>query len=170
VVHVSKARALDINTLNMALMLVIIPIAANVSDRIGRKPILVASIGGMALLSYPLFWLMHHDSDTMITLGQMGFTVLAGMYAGVFPAALAEMAPARVRITVMSVGYNLTLGLFGGTTPMLSTWLVETTHRDLSPAFYLSAAALISLGVALSLKESAGSSLSGKTTAESAGS
>jgi MHS family proline/betaine transporter-like MFS transporter len=165
VVHVSKSRALDINTLNMALMLVIIPIAAIISDRIGRKPVLIVSISGLVLLSYPFFWLMHHDSDVMITLGQMGFTVLAGTLMGVFPAALVEMAPARVRITVMSVGYNLTLGLFGGTAPMLSTWLVETTHRDLSPALYLSAAALVSLVVALSLREGAGLSLSEEVSA-----
>ncbi|NJN47325.1 MAG: MFS transporter [Candidatus Competibacteraceae bacterium] len=160
-VHVSKARALDINTLAMASMLIIIPVGAMLSDRIGRKPILWVAIGGLALFSYPLFQLMHHQDGNMILLGQLGFAVFVGLLAGVMPATMAELAPARVRVTVMSVGYNLSFAVFGGTAPMVSAYLIKTTHVDLSPAVYLSIAALISLLVVFTLKETAGIKLDG---------
>jgi len=154
-VHVSKARALDINTLNMVALLLIIPVAAMLSDKIGRKPILIASMGGLAAFSYPLFWLMHHDSNLMIFLGQFGFAILIGLVVGVMPATLVEMAPPKLRVTIMSVGYNLTFGLFGGTAPMAAAYLVTTTHADYAPPIYLSCAALVSLLVVLTMKETA---------------
>ena len=154
-VHIDKARTLDINTLNMALMLLFIPAAAWVSDKIGRKPVLLVSIAGHALLAYPLFRLMHHQDVEMIFLGQFGFAVLVGTLAGVIPATIAELSPARVRVTVMSIGYNLTLGILGGTTPLVAAYLIERSHSDFAPAYYLSAAALISLMVAFTLKETA---------------
>ncbi|MEZ5581621.1 MAG: MFS transporter [Candidatus Competibacteraceae bacterium] len=163
-VHVDKARALDINTLVMASMLIIIPVGAILSDRIGRKPILWVTIGGLALFSYPLFQLMHHQDSNMILLGQLGFALFVGLLAGVLPATMAELAPARVRVTVMSVGYNLTFAVFGGTAPMVSAYLIKSTHVDLSPAIYLSIAAVISLLVVFTLKETAGIKLHGAET------
>ena len=159
VVHVSKARALDINTFCMALMVLLIPVTAVLSDRVGRKPVLIGCFTGLTLFSFPLFWMMHHPNDWLILTGQLGFAILIGAAGGVFPAMLAELAPAAVRVTVMSVGYNLTLGLFGGTAPMVAAYLVHSTEVDLSPAFYLSAVSLVSLLVAIGLPETAGASL-----------
>ncbi|MDP7044363.1 MAG: MFS transporter, partial [Alphaproteobacteria bacterium] len=70
-------------------------------------------------------------------------------------AAMVEMVPKRVRVSTMSIGYNLCLGLVGGTTPMVATYLIARTHVDLAPAFYLMAAAVLSLLVVLKMKETA---------------
>jgi len=155
VVHVRAARALDINTINMVLLLLLMPTAGALSDRIGRKPLLVGAALGMFVFAWPLFWLVHHPDSRLILAGQMGFAVLIGLFLGVVPATMAEAFPARVRCSAVSVGYNLCYSVLGGTTPMVTAYLITRSHNDLSPAFYLMAAAAISLLVLLRLHETA---------------
>jgi len=141
------------------MMLVLIPLAALLADRVGRKPILLAAMAGLILFSYPLFSLMHHHVDAMIFLGQFGFAVLISMIMGTYPTLMAEMAAPRLRVSTISIGYNLCLGLLGGTTPMVAAYLVARTHADLSPAFYLMGAAIVSLLTLLTIKETVGTGL-----------
>lgn len=68
---------------------------------------------------------------------------------------MAELAPWRVRCTVLSVGYNVALAILGGTTPMVAEWLVARTHASLAPAVYLSIAAAITFIGALLLPHTA---------------
>lgn len=153
IVHIKAVQALDINTLNMVILLLLVPTAGALSDRLGRKPLLVASTLGTFLLAWPLFWLMHHQTFTMALLGQMGFAVLIGFFLGVVPVTMVEAFPARVRCSGLSIGYNLCLGLIGGTAPLVATFLIARSHDDLSPAYYMMAAALVSLGVVLTQPE-----------------
>jgi len=155
VVHVQAARALDINTINMVFLLLLVPAAGALSDRLGRKPVLVGAALGTFVLAWPLFWLVHHPDARLILAGQMGFAVLVGLFLGVVPATMVEAFPARVRCSAVAVGYNLCYGVLGGTTPMVTAYLLTRSHNDLSPAFYLMAAAAISLFVILRLHETA---------------
>jgi MFS transporter, MHS family, proline/betaine transporter len=132
VMHVQAAQALDINTINMLILLLLMLLAGALSDRLGRKPLLIASALGTLVLAWPLFWLMHHPSFALMLAGQMGFAVLLGVFLWVGPVAMVEVFPARVRCSAYSVGYNLTLGLLGGTTPMVATYLIARSHDDLS--------------------------------------
>jgi MHS family proline/betaine transporter-like MFS transporter len=148
----AEGEALEINTINMAILLAIMPTAGWLSDRVGRRPILLAATIGMLAFAWPLFWMVHHASPVWSFFGQLGFTILIGMMA-VVPVLLVELAPAAVRCTVVALGYNLSLGLLGGTAPMAAAWLIGRTGNDLSPAFYLMGAAAISLVVILRLPE-----------------
>ena len=103
--HVSSARALDINSLNMALFLLFIPLAALLSDRLGRKPLLITGMTGLLLLAYPLFALMHHGDSGMVFLGQFGFVVVTSLIFGMYPVTMVEMVSPRVRVTALSIGY-----------------------------------------------------------------
>ncbi|PCJ61645.1 MAG: MFS transporter [Rhodospirillaceae bacterium] len=151
--HVTTARALDINSLNMLLMLLMIPLAALMADRFGRKVVLMSAMIGIVLFSYPLFWLMHHGADGMTFLGQFGFALLISMIFGSYPTMMVDMVAPRLRVSTISIGYNLSLGILGGTTPMVAAYLVARTHVDLSPAFYLMGAAIVSLLVLRTIKE-----------------
>ena len=129
------------------------PFGGALSDRVGRKPILLITTLGTVVCAWPLFWMMHHPVFAMVLFGQMGFSVLLGLFLGVTPVTMVENCPGRVRCTALSVGYNLCLGLIGGTTPVLTTYLIERSHDDLSPAYYMMLAAAISAGVVCSLPE-----------------
>jgi len=148
----SEAAALEINTVNMIALLAMFPVAGWVSDRIGRKPLLIAGIGGLLVLSWPLFWALHHPSSASWNFaGQLGFAVLIGLFGGALPVTMVETTPREVRCSAISVGYNLCVGVLGGMTPMVATWLIQRTRDDLAPAYYIMAAALISLVIAVSL-------------------
>ncbi len=154
--HVSTARALDINTGGLIVMLALVVPAALVSDRVGRKPLMyLASIGSLAL-SYPLWWLMHRPDPWAIFIGQAGFGALFIIYFAAVPALMSELLPPEVRCTSMGIAYNVSIGLFGGTSPLVATYLVQRTADDYMPAYYVMAAALISLISLTGLPETAG--------------
>jgi len=101
------------------------------------------------VLSYPLFALMHHPDPALIFVAQLGFVVLIAAYLAPYAALMAEMFSRAVRCSGVSVAYNVPLAIFGGTTPMVATYLIGRSHDDLSPAYYMIACALIAVGVLL---------------------
>ena len=157
--HVSTARALDINTLSLLVMLVLVVPSARLSDGVGRKPVLYAVTVGMFALAWPLWWLMLEGSFAAILAGQAGFAVLLGLAYGVTPALMSEMLPAEVRCTSVGLGYNLGLGIFGGTAPLIATYLVARTADDFTPAYYVMMMAVVSFIALLGLPETAGKPL-----------
>lgn len=144
-VGVPSWEAMDVNTAAMFVLMLLIPVAALLSDKVGRKPLLLFSAGGMLAFSYPLLWLMHHPHWLMILGGQLGFAVLVAAFAGANPATMAEAFPRSVRISAMSIGFNISFALFGGTVPMVAAWLIERTRDDFSIAWYMTAAGAITL-------------------------
>ena len=151
--HIAQSQALDINTISMAVLLLLIPGAGALSDRLGRKPILLAATGGMFVLAWPLFWMLHHTDLRVILLGQIGFAVLSACFWGTISATMVELVPNRLRCTVLSVGYNIGLAILGGLTPMVAVYTINRSQYDLSPAFLLMAAAAISFVSVLGLRE-----------------
>lgn len=151
--HFSTVRAMEINTINLFIMALIIPLSGWFSDKLGRKPILLTGVLALLLLSWPLFWMMHHATTTMVFLGQLGFAIIIGAIFGVAPAAQGEILPQNVRASAYSIAYSLCLALFGGTTPLIAAWLLERTANDFSPAWYLMILAAISLAAITSIPE-----------------
>jgi MHS family proline/betaine transporter-like MFS transporter len=80
-----------------------------------------------------------------MVVGQVGLALLVAANGGVLPAAMAELAPWRVRCTVLSVAYNIGMALLGGTTPLVAAWLLSTTGFKLAPAVYLAGAGGLAL-------------------------
>jgi MFS transporter, MHS family, proline/betaine transporter len=158
VVGLPSTAAFDINTFNMLVLLLTLPLAGALSDRLGRRPVLLAAAGGTLVLAWPLFWLLHHPHVAAALAGQLGLAVLLGLYLGVIPAVMVEATPSRVRCSALSVGYNLCLGVVGGTAPMVAAFLVERWGEQ-SPALYLMAAAGVTFAVVLRLRETAGEQL-----------
>ena len=146
---IAPAQALTINTISMALLIPAEVGMAWLSDRLGRRPMLLAVTGLSVVAAWPLFWLMHGHEQWMILAGQLGFVVLVGGYYGCLPAFMVEAVPKEVRCTAIALGYNVALGLIGGLSPLAATWLVHRTVNDYSPAFMIMAAAAISFLVLL---------------------
>jgi MHS family proline/betaine transporter-like MFS transporter len=155
VAQVPARTALGINTLAMGLSLVASLAAGALSDRIGRRPVLLAWGGALALLAYPLMALMARGTTGGILAGQVGLALLVAAGSGALPATMAELAPWRVRCTVVSVSHNLGMALLGGTTPLIGAWLVSRSGAPLAPAVYLAAAGAVSFVAALLLPRAA---------------
>lgn len=150
-----QSEAHTINTVSMIAMLLLTPVMAALSDRFGRRPFLLFGAGALAVAAWPAFWLMDHPNVAMILAGELLLVTLLAFYTSSMPAVFAELFPSAVRITAVGAGYNLSAALFGGMVPLVATWLVGTTGDDLSIAWLLSAACLISFLVALKVPESA---------------
>lgn len=138
-------ESLLMNAISILVMMLIIPLSGFFSDTIGRKPILIAGAVGFLLLSYPVFSLLTYGDFAHALMGQVLFAILVGIYVGPVPAMLVEMFPTSVRFTGMSLAYNLSAAIFGGTTPIVATWLVQQTGDKTSVAYYLIACAAFSL-------------------------
>ena len=150
---IAPARALEINSLSMALLLPVLLASGLLSDRFGRKPFLLLATFLGFVGAVPLFWLMHHPSAALAQLGQFGFVLMIGLYCGAQPTIMVEAAPVQVRCTAVALGYNICLGVIGGLTPLAATWLVERTSDEIAPAFLVMAAAAVSFATVLGLRE-----------------
>jgi MFS family permease len=125
------------------------------SDRIGRKPLLLLSCGGYIILAYPLFMMASSGSATLALIAQMVMIVFLSFFSGACPAVYSEILPTRVRYTALSIGYNIAVAVFGGFAPFIATWLIGVTGSNLAPSYYLIAAATITFLVVLRIPETA---------------
>jgi MFS transporter, MHS family, proline/betaine transporter len=157
--NITASRALAINTVSMIVMAALTPISGALSDRLGRKRVIVISLAGIVLLSWPLFVLLDHPATLAILLGQCSFAILIGAFGAVLPATLVELFPQRIRCSALSLSYNFAMGFAGGTAPMVAVYLMGTTQSPISPAFYLIAAALVSLAATLTMPDRTGKPL-----------
>lgn len=115
------------------------------SDRFGRKKVLIAASVAAIVLTVPLFLVLSTMSFLLIVLVQVLLGAALTLNDGSLPSFLAELFPTDVRYSGFAVSFNLSNALFGGTAPFLCTWLIGVTGSDLAPAFYLVAAAIVSL-------------------------
>jgi MHS family citrate/tricarballylate:H+ symporter-like MFS transporter len=119
-----------------------LPIGGAVSDRIGRKPVLLAIAGLSLITAYPMLsWLVVAPTFTKMLFVELVFSFYFGVYNGAMVAALTEVVPAHVRTTCFSLAFSLAAALFGTFTPLASTWLIAETGNRASPAYWLMFAA-----------------------------
>jgi MHS family proline/betaine transporter-like MFS transporter len=162
--RIPASRALEINSFSMAILLPTVIAAGLLSDRFGRKPVLLFSTLLGLVGALPLFWLLNHPSIAFGQLLQLGFVLIIGIFGGALPAVLVEAAPPSVRCTAVSLGYNICFGVIGGLTPLVAPWLVGRTADEIAPAFLIIASAAISLVAIVSLRETYRASFSGVTS------
>lgn len=151
----SKTDAfISITVASVVGLALILPLGA-LSDRIGRKPVLIAGAVGFAVLAYPLFLLLTSGSLVAAVAGHAGLAALEAVFVSTSLAAGAELFATKVRSSGYSIGYNTSVALFGGTAPYVATWLTDRTGNSLAPAYYVIVAAVISLATVLTMRETA---------------
>lgn len=148
-------------TVGQVCMLLVIPFAGALSDRIGRKPCWWISLAGLFVLVAPMFWLMTQGfALAVIAFAVLGFIFVLqlGNISSTFPA----MFPAHVRYSGLAGSYNISTAALAATAPLISELLIRATGNNLIPAFYMMAGCALGAAALIKMPETAGSSLRGR--------
>ncbi len=143
----------SLSTFALAGATCLMPLGGYLSDLIGRKRCLRWSAICVLVLSYPLFVSISHGSLPNLVLTEIIFVLLASCYQGTINAAVMEMLPTPVRYSLMAVGYNVAYSLFGGTAPIVATYLVKISADKAAPALCLMFGALIAILATTKMRE-----------------
>lgn len=123
-----------------------LPVMGALSDRVGRRPILLSFTILTILTAYPvLTWLVLEPSFSKMLLVELWLSFLYASYNGAMVVVLTEVVPANVRTAGFSLAYSLATALFGGFTPAVSTTLIEFTGDKAAPGFWMTFAAVCGL-------------------------
>lgn len=146
--------ALTANALAFAASAAAILATAALSDRVGRKPVLTWSAVAVLVITVPAFLLLQ-EGYASVLVAHLVLGAAIGAFTGPLSAAITELFPTRVRYSGLSLGFSLATSVFGGTTPLALTWLLQRTGDPLSPAYFFVAIAALSLVTVLLMRETA---------------
>ncbi|APY88544.1 glycine betaine/L-proline transporter ProP [Streptomyces alfalfae] len=127
----------------MALMMCVQPFMGALTDRVGRRPVIAAGCAGFLVLSVPALLLIRDGSLWAIGLGLGALGLLLVCFTASMPSALPALFPTKVRYGSLSIGFNISVSIFGGTTPLVVTALIGATGDKMMPAYYMMAAAVV---------------------------
>lgn len=144
----------------LVMMVVIIPLGA-LTDRIGRRPVLITAAAGFTLLSVPAIMLLDTGNVVLQVLGLAIFGLLLVMLLCNISASLPALFPTVMRYAGFALGYNVATSLIGGPAGLVNEWLIQTTGSNLVPGFYMTVAGIIGLIAVLTFNETAGRSIRG---------
>lgn len=145
----------------MLLVVLTITTVGRTSDRWGRRPVFMAGSLALVVLSIPAFLLIRQGGILLPAIGCGILGLLLVMFAGTSASTLPALFPTRLRYGALSIAFNISVSLFGGTTPLFASGLVEATGNDMVPAYYLMVAGVIGLVSTFFLHETAGRPLRG---------
>jgi len=141
------ASTLLINSLALAVLIVFTPLSGLVADKIGEKFAIIASTLSIFLLVYPLFLLLRVDNLWIVLLVQVIFAICLSSIEGILSASMAKRFPVQLRLSGLGISYNISTSLFGGTAPLICSFLIKKTSFLSIPAVYIIIICLIALPI-----------------------
>ena len=146
VLHLAAMDGLIVTLCVGASNLFWLPVMGSLSDRVGRRPLLLACTVLMLVSAYPtMLWLVRGPSFSRLLIVELWLSFLFGSYNGAMVVFLTEIMPVSVRTSGFALAYSLATAIFGGFTPALSTYLIHLTGNRAVPGLWLSIAAACGL-------------------------
>jgi len=140
--------------IGLACMTAVIPMSGALSDRVGRRPVLIVATVAYLLLLHPMFeWVRRRPDASTFAIVQCALCSIVGVFFGPTSTAIAEQFPTRVRSTGLAIAYNLAVMLFGGFAQLIVTWLIRATGSPLAAAYYVMFGAVVGFVAAVFLVE-----------------
>ncbi|MEI7038348.1 MFS transporter [Fulvimonas yonginensis] len=149
----AESRSLWMSTLAAVAVILVTPLAGALSDRVGRRPVLVWLAIACMLLPLALFGLMGGGGEPAVAGAAIALACLAGGVSAVGAPATAEQFPGEGRLSGLALGVTMATALFGGLTPFLAELLVRRTGWHAAPGAMIAAVALVVLPVFLTMPE-----------------
>ncbi len=154
--HFSNSVTLQINSFFLALFICLIVVVGYCADYISRKVLLIAASIGIFIFSYPFFMLLSSGSLVEVCIAMTIFTVLFCLFIPTAFVCMIEAFDTPIRYSGLSFGFNVGLAIFGGTCPLIATWLIEVTGNNKSPALYLMLFAVIAFITSIYIQDKRG--------------
>ena len=155
VVKLTQQESLISNAAGLLTFSILLPLCGRLSDRIGRKPMLLAGSLLIAVLSVPTFNLLTQHTLQSAIFAQIILAVCLAVFGGGSYTFFVELFPTSVRFTGAAISYNISYAVFGGTAPFVGTYLVKLTGNPMAPGFYLATLAALVFVAALTVPETA---------------
>ncbi len=154
--HMAQTAAFGVIIVNGLFAVLFEPVSGWLSDRFGRKPVMLIPGVIQLLCVFPAFWAITHYRTTVVFYAMVALvTVLQSLSTPPVIVTLTEQLPARVRSGVVAVVYAFAIASFGGSTQFVLTWLLDVTKNPMAPAYYWTAALVVGLAAMALVKESA---------------
>ncbi len=139
----SKPSALLITMLGSVIYVVMSPVYGRLSDRMDPRTICLWAITGILVLIYPVFYMWTSGSLLLVILGQILWASITVIYHAPMNLLMAKLFPVSLRFSGIGIGYSLGMAIFGGTSPLMSTWLVDRTQNPMAPMLWITLVGLI---------------------------
>jgi MHS family proline/betaine transporter-like MFS transporter len=149
----AEERSLWLSTLAAVAVILVTPLAGALSDRVGRRPVLVWLAAAGVLLPLLMFEWMARGTEVDIALSAIVLACLAGGVSAVGAPATAEQFPGEGRLSGLALGVTMATAIFGGLTPFLAEWLIGVTGWKVIPGVMIAAVALLVLPVLVRMPE-----------------
>lgn len=141
----AETKGLLLIVIVMVVMIPIVLLMGFFSDRIGSKKIIQFGLVGLILLTIPAFMLIGSGSTLLVFFGLMMIAVFSSTFQGTMPSLLPSLFFTDVRNSALSITYNVSASLFGGTAPLIISWFISQTNSEMVPAYYVIFASIVGI-------------------------
>ena len=148
-----QKNALTVQTLAIATVIVVMPLAGLMADVFGRRKMVLISSTACSAFAVPLFLVLKHGSGAMDFLAVGVFSIVVALGFIPYQVWIAELFPFDLRGSGLGISYNIAAGVFGGTTPLIATALVQFSGNPIAPAALVIISSLITIGAAWKLRD-----------------
>ena len=153
ILHLDLPFVLRLNTICLLVLTLIMPFSGWLIGRVGYKKILITMTTILFIGTIPAFMIFSRADHIEITITMLTISVIFGLMQGALPLAFVNLFPPHVRATGLSIGYNVSNALFGGTAPVVAVWLIQVTDGYYALTGYLMIAMLIFIYTAVHLNK-----------------